>query len=240
MSHFTLSDKISRDWTSAIGHLFVVTYGRTGSTALQNVLNSIPDFLIRGESGGALNHLAKSIMSIENGQNSQRRTDNPAHPWFGIGDVNLQNYRAELVDSFSRIILRPSADTRMTGLKDIRFTTEHLNDDEFAKTLSFLRAFPGCRIVFLTRDPVAVAQSGWWAKRSKDEVIPILEATIARFQSHIADDTFLIDHSEFDGRLDGYLKLIDWLGESPPGNLRDIAQTKLSHMKGWKHRYFAR
>src|SRR5688572_1085508 len=41
------------DDTHQLGHLFIVTYGRSGSTLLQGVLNSIPGYLIRGENDGA-------------------------------------------------------------------------------------------------------------------------------------------------------------------------------------------
>jgi hypothetical protein len=33
-------------------HLFIVTYGRSGSTLLQGILNSTPGVLIRGENRG--------------------------------------------------------------------------------------------------------------------------------------------------------------------------------------------
>lgn len=40
-----------------LGYLFVVTYGRSGSTLVQGLLNSIPGYLIRGENRGVLYRL---------------------------------------------------------------------------------------------------------------------------------------------------------------------------------------
>ena len=40
-----------------LGYVFVMTYGRSGSTLVQGLLNAIPGYLIRGENAAALNHL---------------------------------------------------------------------------------------------------------------------------------------------------------------------------------------
>ena len=40
-----------------LGYLFVLTYGRSGSTLLQGILNSIPGYLVRGENRQILFHL---------------------------------------------------------------------------------------------------------------------------------------------------------------------------------------
>ena len=47
------------------GFVFVVTYGRSGSTLLQNVLNTIPGYCIRGENANTLAHLAKACHAVE-------------------------------------------------------------------------------------------------------------------------------------------------------------------------------
>jgi hypothetical protein len=46
-----------------LGYVFIVTYGRSGSTLLQGVLNSIPGYLVRGENRQALRHL-RALMQI--------------------------------------------------------------------------------------------------------------------------------------------------------------------------------
>ena len=40
-----------------VDHVFVMTYGRSGSTLLMGLLNSIPGYLIRGENRHAMRHL---------------------------------------------------------------------------------------------------------------------------------------------------------------------------------------
>ena len=46
-------------------YLFTLTYARSGSTLLQNILNSVPGVLFRGENAGALNGLYSSWAGVE-------------------------------------------------------------------------------------------------------------------------------------------------------------------------------
>ena len=42
-------------------YLFVITYGRSGSTVLLNLLNAIEGYTIRGENCGIVSHLARTV-----------------------------------------------------------------------------------------------------------------------------------------------------------------------------------
>ena len=78
-------------WTNKMPqdrHLFIVTYGRSGSTLLQNLVNSIPGYEIRGENNNALLHYFRAWKAIEGSEtltqmrNAKTPTDQ-THPWFG-------------------------------------------------------------------------------------------------------------------------------------------------------------
>ena len=74
------------------GYLFVVTYGRSGSTLLMGLLNSVPGYLVRGENWDALHHLFRFHRTLAEG--SQRwdpaRLRQRTHPFFGAGDFPVQ------------------------------------------------------------------------------------------------------------------------------------------------------
>ncbi len=73
------------------GVVFVVTYGRSGSTLLTGILNSIPGFLIRGENRDAVHHLFlfHQTLATEKARGPQDKVRQRTHPFFGIGDVPL-------------------------------------------------------------------------------------------------------------------------------------------------------
>ena len=81
-------------------HVFVMTYGRSGSTLLMGILNSIPGWLLRGENRNAMRHLYDFHRSglAERARVDPDRASQPTHPWFGIEGfpevASLQHIRA--------------------------------------------------------------------------------------------------------------------------------------------------
>lgn len=148
-------------------YLFVITYGRSGSTLLAGLLNLVPGALIRGENHGALNHLYRAVRSAERTQTQPgvRPEDTPADPWFGARSVAPAAFRKELVEAFVRHVLVPPPEASLLGFKEIRFRLGDFTEDEFLDFLAFLReAFERPCFVFNVRRHADVARSAWWAE----------------------------------------------------------------------------
>ncbi|NDR58937.1 sulfotransferase [Aliiruegeria sabulilitoris] len=218
-------------------HIFIVTFGRTGSTALLKTLNAIEGACIRGQNGALLCSLAEAAETLadrhrERSGNRARLTGNP---WYGIDEANPDDFARSLAQSFARNVLNPPEGTRITGFKEINYTDETLTDRNFDAVLGFmLRYFEDPHIIFLTRDPVEASQSGWWQDRDQDVVTDVLEMTIERFhKAHAANPerSFLIDHADFDRNPAGLLPLLDWLGETLPMDLlANSLEERLLHL----------
>src|SRR5690349_1509587 len=106
-------------WMGELSYVFVMTYGRSGSTLLMGLLNTIPGYLVRGENDDALRFLfdfhrtcveRSSYWPIDR---VRRKTD----AFYGIGDfppaLSLADIRRLALDT----LLRPKPDTRVTGFK---------------------------------------------------------------------------------------------------------------------------
>jgi len=147
-------------------YLAVVTYGRTGSTALQAALNSLPGVCIRGENYSALRGLRQYVQSVAETA-SRHHAGRPTHPWFG--SARLQP--ADVIDDLRRhtvgYLLRPPRGTRVIGFKEIRYEPGHFADyDDMLDYLIFLdKLLPGIGYLMNVRDPQDVARSGWWPDR---------------------------------------------------------------------------
>ena len=144
-------------------HVFVMTYGRSGSTLLMGILNSIPGWLLRGENRHAMRHLYDFHRSglAERARVDPARASQPTHPWFGIEAfpeaASLQHIRS-LAEA---TLLRPQHDTRVTGYKEIRWY-----DEDLSEYVEFLRqVFPGARFVVNTRNLEDVAASNYWTHK---------------------------------------------------------------------------
>lgn len=202
---------VDATWDS-LQFLFIVTYGRSGSTLLQGILGSTPGFLIRGENRAALYHLFKhyEVCRSERQRNTRGEALGARHPWFGIDaypeGLALRDMRALVLDS----IIRPQPDSRVVGFKEIRWQQKDLK--EYVAFIQQL--FPGARFVFNTRAHEDVAKSKWWA----DGPNPLAEVKrVETLQSELADS---LGDNVYRVHYDDYVKepwvlrgLFEWLGE---------------------------
>lgn len=209
------------------GHVFIVTYGRSGSTLLQNVLNDIPGYLIRGENDNLLFHLARAWMvgrdspeivrrreAMAQGAQPDPRYGTQIDPWFGAELINPAELGRRLAQVFVNQVLKPGPDTRVTGFKEIRF---HLAGEHMERYLDFmLNFFPNARIVFNTRNLAAVKQSGWWKTYSDEAFLAEVGDADRRFRAYAAGHpkrTIVMHHDDYKGRPEAFEPLFDFLGE---------------------------
>src|SRR5687768_4449832 len=89
-------------------HAFVITYGRSGSTLLTGILNSIPKTCIRGENGGALVHIFRAVQSARSAPSFLiGAEDSPTRAWYGASSINADGLQDSLVGAFVRNVLAP-------------------------------------------------------------------------------------------------------------------------------------
>lgn len=203
-----------QDPTLRLDYVFVATYGRSGSTLVQGVLNALPGYLVRGENRGAVRELhafhstcTKEAQRVRagNGANS------PSHPWFGIGGypepVALADIRRLVVDT----LLRPEPATRVTGYKEIRWV-----GPDAIEHVDWLReVFPGARFVVNTRDLAAVARSGWWAGDPHARTtLAAMQEQLEAVAGHLGDAAYHVHYDDYVAHPTPLRGLIEWLGES--------------------------
>jgi hypothetical protein len=197
---------------NAHDHVFIVTYGRSGSTLLMGLLNAIPGYRILGENGNALYRLYQAHAAIASTHEKNPDALEPRSAYYGAPRMRPEQFRVGLVETFIRDVLRPKPGDRVLGFKEIRYTYEHLED--FAGFIEFLRtAFPRCKIVFNHRQAAATAKSGWWP--TIGDAQRKIQATSDRFLTVPADDRhFHFWYDEIDDGLTNVHALLAFLGEA--------------------------
>lgn len=194
-------------------YVFIVTYGRSGSTLLMSLLNTIPGYRISGENYNALYRLYQADAAIGKAfqQHSDRRHLVSQGAWYGAPRMRPQLFRYELADSFVAHVLRPEPGDRVLGFKEIRYIKTDMPD--LTGFLDFLRAtFPGCKIVFNHRNLADVARSSWWA--NSDRSMEKLAAADARLWEIPEDEQhFHFSYDEIDDSLKNIRALFEFLGE---------------------------
>ena len=219
---------------SDVEHVFVMTYGRSGSTLLMGVLNSIPGYLIRGENRHAMRHLYDFHRCglAERDRVDPRRASQPTHPWFGIESFDEQASLRHIRGLAEATLLRPEPDTRVTGYKEIRWYDEDLPD-----YLAFLRqVFPGARFVLNTRHLPDVAASNFWTH--KDDPLgrlEVIEDRMLRAAAGLGDAVHRVHYDDYVADPTALRSLFDWLGE-PWDEERVRAILAVRHSRVGKHR----
>ena len=176
-----------------LSYLTVVTYGRTGSTAIQSALNALPGVVVRGENYGAMRGLRAYLQSVAETAD-RHHAGRPDHPWYGSARLDPSAVLADLRRHVVEFILRPSRGTRVIGFKEVRYEPGHFATyDLLLEYLIFLgQLFPGLTYLMNVRDPADAARSGWWP--GNDQALEVLGTTRDWMATAVADLNDLYGH----------------------------------------------
>lgn len=220
----------------AFRSIFIVTYGRSGSTLLQGLLNSIPGMLVRGENQNFCHGLFLAWQSLAetHAQQNHEAAMSPTSPWYGAPLLAPDTFLADVYPLVRKQLLadvEPSS-VQCLGFKEIRYPEVK----ELPPYLDFLAAlFPKPGFVFLTRDLDSVVKSGWWKNYRPDEAHAKLrgvEKTLGTWAQG-RSDVFQIDYAALAGHTPRIKELFDFLGASyDRAAVEQVLATKHSYVSG--------
>lgn len=194
-------------------HVVIIAMGRSGSTLLQGVLNSIPGYCIRGENCGLLLNLYQGLRSILLAKlAAHAEVTDPTNPLYGAELLNEELY----VSSVRRMVveqLAPPHGTKVLGFKEVRWTSIDLRGADLWNFLRFIqRVLPGVKFLLLTRRIEELLQSGWWKERIPQESADLANSMYTLVRS-APIDYFEIDYrSVVEGSQDAR-RMFEYLGE---------------------------
>jgi hypothetical protein len=181
-----------------VQYLFVIAYGRSGSTLLQSILASIPGCHMTGENADALGGLFATwgaALEAKREQGCVPRTK-PGDPWRGAHLISPGRYNRRLASVFLEEIIRPPPKARFVGFKEVRYF--HYDEDKLQEYLDYIReTFDPCVLIFNRRCGEEVAQSGWWVNDTddiKERVCRFDRATDAYARAH-EDVSIVVDYT---------------------------------------------
>lgn len=208
-----IADRTSTPTPLAFRSVVVVTYGRTGSTLLQGLLNTIDGMRFLGENEGAFFHLFEYVKTIER-LSCRTNVDLPSSPFFGAGTLDTvsakEAARAAINAYFASA--RQNASTGCIGFKDVRYID---HPGRLSAYLSFLEEmFEMPAFVFLWRDHAEVLRSGWWKQKDRIKAAATLE-TIEKQAEEFASDRsncFFLTYSDLNTQNSKLRSLFTFLG----------------------------
>ena len=207
-------------------HVLIVTYGRSGSTLLQGLLNTIDGWLVRGENNNFAYALFHAYQLLEKAKNRQPPTSveptsvNVTSPWYGCHEVDLIAYRKRVRQIIDEVLFGEidRTDIVCCGFKEIRYFPV-LKEDSSGRQLRLfldflLQCLAPCKIIFLTRDHAQVARSDWFREMDRPKLLEDLRAfdtLTAQYGEQHSDQCFRLDYSDLTGPPDRLGKLFKFL-----------------------------
>jgi Sulfotransferase family len=160
--------------------VFVVAYGRSGSTLVQGLLNALPRVLVRGENNFYVLPIYQSMVLA---RRFRRRYHGPGSnditsAFYGVNGVRPADFAAFARDLVVKQLLGEEARRRLDviGFKEVRW--HHIGADEEADFFDFMDlAFPGAQYVLNERDHQSVVTSGFWRRSDPGEVVHAVTRT---------------------------------------------------------------
>jgi hypothetical protein len=220
------------DWQPRDGYVFIITYGRSGSTLLQTVLQSIDGYFIRGENNNVLGSLYQAYQQVHSTRLEQGNKEIPPHgPWYGADKLDPDRFAEKLVRLFQEEVLQPPEDARVVGFKEIRFNKG--SAEEFVGLLDFIsERFKPSKFIFNMRRWERVAQSGWWKQHRQDAVRRTVEKSDRQFLSYAEDHPercHVMRYEDYAGKPEAFAALFDFLGE--PFDLEAVRAVTMRRLK---------
>ena len=177
----TLADRLKRHRRSAPpsprprkSYVFVVTYGRSGSTLVQGLLNTLPRTLVRGENNFYILSLFRAMAQVQSFRRTHlRHNPRASHSaFFGLHEIApssfVDNTRSLVTGHLLGSVAPDEVD--VLGFKEVLW--HRVRERETAAFFDFLdRAFPGCLYVLNEREHESVVGSGFWQSHDRGAVL---------------------------------------------------------------------
>jgi hypothetical protein len=133
------------------------------------------------------------------------------NPFYGMGDFPVEASIAGSRRLALETLLRPKADTRVTGYKEIRWW-RHEDLDAYVGWLR--EVFPGARFLVNTRDHAAVLRSKWWAKGGDNsEHLADIERRLLATAARLGDAAYHVHFDDYVADPATLAPMFAWLGE---------------------------
>jgi hypothetical protein len=158
--------------------ILICATGRSGSTTLQRIINTIPGSNICGENYGAINSLLEFYIKLYTTSKSYVPGNftpftyeyivhkNIKPSWYNSYQLPIieQNIRNTITDMFKKDV-----NTKLWGFKEIRYENKKINFLKYFKHL-----FPQTKVIIQIRENIAAQSQSSWHKNNKD-AIPYLK-----------------------------------------------------------------
>ena len=224
--------------TSKMRSVYVVTYGRSGSTLITGYLSRLPGFNLRGENClfPYFAYMTEKRIHVTHRLNLDN-SQNQSNPWYGQQLLNPKRFNSDFKNIFLNQLYPNMFIPKTIGFKEIRYH-KLVEDPDFAPMLDWLRELraPGA-IVFMFRDLDKVMASGWWGKLEPQEAaqtrkrLERFERQCCNYAEANPDNSIIVTYERFTSDENMPREICDLLGVKFS---KEVWQDTLGSKFSWK------
>jgi len=148
--------------------VLICATGRSGSTTLQRIINTIPNSNICGENHGAINSLLEFYINLKTasekyvplGSYENLISKNIKPAWYN--SYNLEQMK-NCIRSTIMNMFKKNSNTNLWGFKEIRYHENKIN-----LLSAFRELFPQTKVIIQIRENIAAQSQSSWHKQDKN------------------------------------------------------------------------
>jgi hypothetical protein len=198
--------------------VFVFGQGRSGSTLVIRLLNSVPETRVCGENQRALDGLRTLYDAFKHAQEHQQYDFGRLAWKVPCGQERV----LELCREFFRNLYNPQGAYRIYGFKEIRYG--HESYEQLCDDLGFIKLLcPHAKFIFNTRQTEAAVKSAWWA-HDPDASTETLDRSRRNFDRYVREhqDCYLVPYEELVKHSPVLRGMFEFLGVAMPAVEREL------------------
>ena len=204
--------------------LIVLATGRSASTTLTYMLDSLPGIRMSGENNDELKAIRRMMDNIHGNQNFESSVDQktpwghhrvPEGAYSCVGQHMVETINPPSIDNFTGKMLEDDSET-IVGFKTVRFL-HNVKEDEIESLVDWVKeTFPCTRFVVNIRSSVDEQAASWiksfGSSREATKFIAETNRLMSKVASLLGDQAYLADSSDWLKDIDHFNKIVDWLG----------------------------
>ena len=171
--------------------VLICATGRSGSTTLQRILNTIPGSNICGENYGALNSLLEFYIKLHN--TSTNFVPGHYKP-VSYEDIISKNFKPSWYNSYKIpemeqkirdliiAMFKKDSNTNLWGFKEIRYDNQRVQLLKFFKQL-----FPQTKVIIQVRENIVAQSQSSWYKQDKNSVKKLQQTNTEFWNFYLAN-----------------------------------------------------
>lgn len=214
--------------------IVIVTHGRSGSTVVQKAVGSLPNSVIRGESGGVMIYLGMAAWAAMKFAGKTKGNEEVG-PWAGNGLVSRELVKEQLRTMILTTFLGVSNNSRYAGFKEIRFDSSRLPGESLTQWCEGMEwLFPDIYFVLNIRNVEDTAKSSWFREMADpQETLRSIHKRLLALHDWLQTTgrkSVLLNHDTWKGNPDDLRRIFQMVEDEPIEYLFDEAvNTRLWH-----------